>query len=115
MSFVGHESVVSAVRFSPHGDMLASCSADRTARVWNIESGASALQHTFEGHANGISDVCWHPVQPYIATASDDLSLRLWDLHTGQRLRTFQGHSHFVFCCRFHSHGSILVRTLTFA
>jgi COMPASS component SWD3 len=106
----GHEGTVAAVKFSNEGSMIASCSADRTCRVWNISANSPEARQTLAGHENGVSDVCWHPSEPYVATASDDLTLGLWDVTTGQRLRTFRGHTHFAFCCKFHNFGSILVR-----
>lgn len=107
----GHEGIVSSLRFSPDGCMLASASVDQTARVWDIASSSSAAKQRFEGHTAGLSDVCWHPSQSYVATASDDLSLGMWNVETGKRLQTFKGHTHFVFCCKFHPYGNILVRS----
>ena len=107
----GHEGVVSAIKYNADGSLLASSSADRTARIWSAGTAdPGVLKQTCSGHEHGISDVCWHPQQPYIATASDDKSLGLWDLESGTRIRSFQGHTHFVFCCKFHNLGSILVR-----
>lgn len=107
----GHEAIVSAIKYNSDGSFIASSSADRTARVWSAGSSEpGVLKQTCSGHEHGISDVCWHPHQPYIATASDDKSLGLWDLESGARIRSFHGHTHFVFCCKFHNLGSILVR-----
>jgi COMPASS component SWD3 len=106
----GHEGVVSAIRYSEDGSLIATSSADCTARVWTAgRKGTGQLRQTFTGHDCGISDICWHPNQPYLATASDDKSLGLWDLESGERIQSFQGHTHFVFCCKFHTLGSVLV------
>lgn len=35
----GHDHSVSAVRFTPDGDMLVSASRDKTIRVWEVASG----------------------------------------------------------------------------
>jgi platelet-activating factor acetylhydrolase IB subunit alpha len=35
----GHDHSVSAVRFTPSGDMLVSASRDKTIRVWEVASG----------------------------------------------------------------------------
>jgi COMPASS component SWD3 len=108
----GHEAVVSAIRYREDGNLIATSSADCTARVWTAgKTGPGELRQTLSGHDCGISDVCWHPNQAYVATASDDKMLGLWDLESGKRIRSFQGHTHFVFCCKFHTIGSILVRS----
>ncbi|CAN0042077.1 unnamed protein product, partial [Ectocarpus sp. 12 AP-2014] len=39
----GHKGVVSACRFAPSGDRLASCSADGTIRLWNVLNGYREL------------------------------------------------------------------------
>ena len=109
---VGHESTVSTVQFDTSGQLIATCSADATARVWNWRDEGQQAQQTLTGHEAGVSDICWHPREPYVATASDDLTLGIWDVGTGKRLRTFKGHTHYVFCCKFHQLGSVLVRTL---
>ena len=43
--FVGHKGPVYDVKVSPQGNMIASCSADHTVRLWN---------NTVEGHSQVI-------------------------------------------------------------
>lgn len=107
-TLLGHTSLVSRVAFSDQGGLLASASSDCTGRIWKLDS-ATPLSQELKGHSYGVSDICWHPDQRYAATAADDMSLALWDVGSGTKLRDFKGHTHFVYCCKIHPHGSVLV------
>lgn len=55
----GHTDYVNSVVYEPEtGDLIASCSDDHTARMWNCTTGKSL--HTFHLSSPGMS-VCWHP------------------------------------------------------
>ena len=51
----GHTGVVAGVSFSPDGSMLASCSNDKTIKIWNLKTGTEIK--TLFGHTSGISCV----------------------------------------------------------
>jgi COMPASS component SWD3 len=106
-----HKEVVSRIKFSPDGDLVATCSADATVRIWSSADGAE--KNAMQGHQAGLSDVAWHPHQKCVATASDDLCARVWDAETGKSLRALRGHSHFLYCCQFNTYGNVLVRSFT--
>jgi WD40 repeat protein len=39
LTFIGHKLAVTAVSFSPNGKILASGSADKSVKCWNLDSG----------------------------------------------------------------------------
>ncbi|OJD24388.1 hypothetical protein ACJ73_04252 [Blastomyces percursus] len=104
----GHQLGVSAVKFSPDGSMIASCSADATIKIWDTTSGR--LIHTFEGHLAGISTISWSPDGTVIASGSDDKSIRLWHVPTGKpHPNPFLGHHNYIYSIAFSPKGNMLV------
>lgn len=109
VTLLGHSGIVSRLTYNKEGTLLASASADCTGRIWPVDP-VKQVSQELKGHKYGVSDICWHPDQHHAATAADDMTLAFWDIETGTKLRDFQGHTHFVYCCQIHPHGSVLVR-----
>ncbi|EEH38206.1 WD repeat domain 5B [Paracoccidioides lutzii Pb01] len=104
----GHQLGVSAVKFSPDGSMIASCSSDATIKIWDTTTGR--LIHTFEGHLAGISTISWNPDGALIASGSDDKSIRLWHVPTGKpHPNPFLGHHNYIYSIAFSPKGNMLV------
>jgi len=103
-TLTGHTDTVWAVAFSPDGRLLATASADNTARLWNPATGEHL--RTLAGHADGVLGVAFSPDGRMLATASADNTARLWDPATGERLRTMAGtlagHTDYVRAVAFH-------------
>jgi hypothetical protein len=76
-----HKSTVSAVAFSPKGRrLLATGSADRTAKLWDLDTGE---QYTLPPEG-AVEAVAFSPDGSLLATACRDLTVRLWESATGQ-------------------------------
>jgi hypothetical protein len=61
-----------------HETMLASASADRTGRIWAVESGREVA--TLVGHKGSVNSICFHPYEALVCTASGDKSCNVWRL-----------------------------------
>src|SRR5207247_1480062 len=95
---------VFAVAFSPDGKRLAACSADRTIRVFAVETGVQEL--LIEDHADWVMDIAWSPDGSKLASASRDKTSKLFDAKTGDSLMTFPAHNDVVYGVSFRPDGA---------
>ena len=98
-----HRDQVNTVQFSPNGKWIVTSSNDKTAGVWDIESGRAIA--ILRGHEKAILDAEWSPDGERVATGSDDNTARVWDAKTGALLLTLTGHSGSVQWVRFSPDG----------
>jgi len=114
--FAGHTDEVNAVKWDPSGTLLASCSDDYTAKVWDMSSNSQPL-HDFKSHKQEIYTVKWSPTGPgsrnptkpsMLATASFDGSVRLWNIQNGSCITVLSRHRDSVYSVSFSPSGEYL-------
>lgn len=80
-AYKGHTSSVEDLQWSPTEEtVFASCSADKTVRIWDIR-GRSGPQISLTAHVEDVNVISWNRGVSYLlASGSDDGSFKVWDL-----------------------------------
>jgi WD40 repeat protein len=103
--FSGHENAVTSAVFSPDNRRLASCSRDRTVRLWEIATGECEV---LRGHTDEVFAAAFHPDGTRLATGGRDRAVWLWDLVRGEEVARLQGHTSYVWSLAFSPDGTTL-------
>ena len=90
---------VNDIRFK--NGILATCSKDKTIRVWDIVSPSEInLRQVLTGHNGAVNAVDLD--DKYIVSGSDDRTIKIWDVSTLKVVRTLTGHLWRVNCLQYH-------------
>lgn len=98
----GHTDGVMCLQFSetmshPSFPILITGSYDRTARVWNMETGAEI--RCLKGHTRAVRALQFDEAK--LITGSMDHTIKVWNWRTGKCMRTLEGHSEGVVCLNY--------------
>ena len=77
-SLEGHTDGVYSASFSPDGERIVTASADRSAKVWDLEGNELA---SLEGHTKPLTSASFSPDGERIVTASWDGSAKVWAVY----------------------------------
>ncbi|MGE0609512.1 MAG: protein kinase [Pirellulales bacterium] len=93
VAFKGHEDSVLSVAFSRDGKKLLTSSYDKTARLWDVETGEEL--RVFRGHHWWVWAAIFSPDEKRVITASQDGTALVWDLAKNETrsLPMFTGHT----------------------
>ncbi len=103
----GHTGPILAVAYSPDGRRIVTGSADKTARVWDAETGQESFP--LKGHTDSVRSVAFSRDGQRIVTGSWDRTVRVWEAATGGLLCSFGANGKQVFSVAFSPDGQRIV------
>ncbi|KAI7796422.1 coronin-6 isoform X3 [Triplophysa rosa] len=111
---VGHSGPVLDIDWCPHNDnILASCSEDTTAMVWQIPDHTPCRPISepivvLEGHSKRVGIIKWHPTaRNILLTAGSDNLIIIWNVGTGEPLITMDEHPDLIYNVSWNYNGSL--------
>lgn len=90
----------------PNGLVLCTGSADRTAALWNAETGSYLC--SLSDHSGWVLDTDFSATGAFLATACWDHTVRIWDPGSERVINSLTGHSGGVWSVNFHPQSSQL-------
>ena len=74
--YSGHRDGIWDIAVTPSHPLIGTASADKTCKVWGIDSGKCLL--TYAGHGGSVNAISFHPSQDLALTASGDGTAHVW-------------------------------------
>ena len=113
---VAHDKSLNGVAVAPHLRMVATCSSDKTAKIWKMPDLVPLA--TLRGHRRGVWACAFSPSDRVLATAGGDKTVKIWSVDdragsdlNGACLRTARGSRSVRVEHRFLSRGTQLLTT----
>lgn len=106
-TLTGHLEGVWAVALSKDGKTLVSGSADKTIKIWNLDTGQ--LIRTLSGHSDSVRSIALSSDRQILASGSGDNTIKLWNAQTGEQIKTITGHTGPVWSVAISPDGQTLV------
>ncbi|GEQ70485.1 hypothetical protein JCM33374_g4162 [Metschnikowia sp. JCM 33374] len=94
-----HDKDINAVAIAPNDEFFATASFDKTAKIWNMDTGETV--GILRGHKRGLWDISFCQYDKLVATSSGDKSVKVWSLNDYSCTKTLEGHTNAVQRCKF--------------
>jgi WD40 repeat protein len=109
----GHDDRVWCAAWSPNGNLLATCSTDKTIKIWsNVNNEWMCIETLGDCHTRTIRNVSWSPCGSKLASASFDASITIWKRtyldNTFEVVANLEGHENEVKSVAWSSNGDFL-------
>ncbi|KIO28841.1 hypothetical protein M407DRAFT_242886 [Tulasnella calospora MUT 4182] len=119
---IGHDQRVWQAKWNPAAKLLASCSADRSVRLYHYTQKENAITVDLAavietGHRRSVRSIAWAPSGKSLATASFDSTIGIWEPVNGSAgsastewecSSTIEGHENECKCVSYSTTGTLL-------
>ncbi|QPG73772.1 hypothetical protein FOA43_001086 [Brettanomyces nanus] len=102
-----HDKVIHAIDISPNNDFLATASHDKTAKIWDLQTGETV--GVLRGHKRPVYDIRFCNYDRLVVTCSGDQTAKVWSLENFTCQRTFEGHANAVQRVSFISKNQLII------
>eukprot|EP00741_Cyanophora_paradoxa_P000194 tig00000402_g188.t1 len=106
--WAGHDMRVTAMSMSPDGTRLATCSWDKTIKVWDTSRLGTEELAMMRGHIGFVEGLGFSPDGKLLASASRDSTIRVWNAEDWSQVATLEGHTQWAFGAAFSPCGKFL-------
>ena len=108
---IGHTAMVNTANFSTDDKKIVTTSYDKTAKVWEVQSGK--LIHNLQGHTATVYDADFDPESKNIITISSDNTAKIWNTESGVLICTLIGHTGSLYSAEYSPDGKKIVTSST--
>lgn len=101
-----HTDWITAVAFSPNGQVLATADRNGGISLWDPDNAQELF--TLAGHKSAITALSWRGDSKLLASSSEDGTVKLWEMQEGKQFKTWDAHGPGALCVNY-SHDGRLV------
>jgi WD40 repeat protein len=101
-----HNGAVYGAAVSKDGNIVVSCSADQTVRVWDNVTGQQKF--SLAGHRGAVHAVALSPDETFVVSSGADGTLRLWDIVGGRQLKQLAAWETTMYSVAIHPAGNLI-------
>ena len=101
-----HTDWVTALAFSPNGEMLASADRNGGLTIWDADNGQELF--TTAGHKSAVTSLSWRSDSKLIGSSSEDGTVKLWESAEGKQAKTWNAHNGGALCVAYSREGRLV-------
>jgi WD40 repeat protein len=85
-----HTEWITAIAFSPNGQILAAADRNGAISLWDPETAQELF--TLSGHKSSVTALSWRADSKILSSTSEDGTVKTWDVKEGRQLKSWNAH-----------------------